>query len=316
MEVNELLAGFASLASKDADGFLSTLKDESGEFTATPEEIFNHVKTGIQERLKETGKNQLKRGQSELKREVIETVKGLIPDLELDDDAIAADYVKALYEKVNASKVKEVKVEVPGEPAKITPELLESDPVAVEFFKTRYHSKLEEKQKEAEAAKAQYEAKTKELVLSARKAKIDKLILEEVEKQRVRLDVEGDEDVDRAKRIKYFLKDDYFKPEFWREDEEGRLYPIDEKGNRRQTDDFHDAEMADLINEINPFGYIKRDSSKSSPQPPTTGTAPKGGSKIRFKDGNDFIVRMNQARTKEEKQALAAAWKAQQEQAA
>lgn len=313
MEVNELLAGFASLASKDADGFLSTLKDESGEFTATPEEIFNHVKTGIQERLKETGKNQLKRGQSELKREVIETVKGLIPDLELDDDAIAADYVKALYEKVNASKVKEVKVEVPGEPAKITPELLESDPVAKEYFNTRYHSKLQEKMQELETAKADFEKKKKELVLDARKARLDKLVLEQLDKLQVRLEVEGDDSIVRDDRIQYFLDHKMFSPANWQESEDGNLYPVDSKGNRLQTDDFLDMELSDIVKKINVFGVKRRDSSKSSPQPPTTGTAPKGGSKIRFKDANDFIVRLNQARTKEERQALTAAWKAQEQ---
>lgn len=309
MDFKELIAGFASLAHKDADGFLSTLKDENGE-QFTPEQQFDAVKKALQDRIRETGSGQLKRGQSEIKQEVLKAVKGFLPDLELEESVRAADAVKALFETMEAKGVKEVikEIEVPKE-VEITTAFLEANPKVQDYLKTQFRDKLNAKLEEADKAKVNYEQLAKKLVLSNRSAKIKNLLIAQADKLKVLLDVEGEEG-SRQKRIDTLLLHPQFAASNWREDDQGNLYPVDENGNRAQTEDFHDAEMADLIKQVNPFGYSKKDASKGSPHTPTKGTSG-AQAKIVFKDAADFVEKLNNAKTKEEKNAITEAWKSQ-----
>lgn len=259
----EALAGLTSTSQEDLKGMLFEEKD--GETVlkegVNPTAVASDL---LKSKFKKISDDQFKAGE----RKKGQAWESGLKELGYSGDAKGLDALTEFLESYKPAPSK-------GDPAKITTELLDKDPVAKEWFQSRFNTetetlrnKLEEVQKLSEAREQEYRMKDHRKALF--EASVQYLDGE------LKWDDGGDLREKRVSNLKGSIPYERFK-----KDESGNFILHDAEGTPERDDNLNPKTLQYFLQDWNPFG-TKQYADKSSPSPTP---APGGGkSKIVVKD--------------------------------
>lgn len=161
---------------------------------------------------------------------------------------------------------------------KLTPEQMESDPVAQEWLTTKVKALKEAHDKKTGLL-------TEQLIQAQNKSLRDRVQREALAVLDASNWVSGDDEDMKKRRVDTIFR--LLEYDHLKEDKSGNVVVVDESGNPRKDATFNAISFADYVKGINPFGVHQYDPDKKSPSPPPT---PPGGQppKIKIRDGKHY----------------------------
>ncbi len=269
LDINAVMEVMGSLYKKDPTELLATLKSENGEWS---DDAADKLKEAISGKYQEVVDNQSKR----FVRQRMEKVEKHLNSYgnfegETLEEKLDAFHKSLQKDPQTVEKIVEKEVE-------LTPEALVKHPLFIEQVKTRVAGA----EKAAEDAKDKYNQQLADIQKKQIRAKLKATVMEVFDAKKVVL---PEDEEARKKRINFFLDNRSFEADRFAIDEEGNLFPVNDKGERLQDGQFNNIGISDYIMDRNPYGIHNQDPNKT-----TLHTQTKKGDPINVDPNNKYAA--------------------------